>query len=62
MLFISKRNKGQSRRSTKETCFLLIGLLIAVGCIGGLSGLIYGKKNENKYTMNICIIVSVYFF
>jgi hypothetical protein len=42
MIFLSKLEP--TRRSGKETCLSVLGLLIAIGIVVGLAGLIFGNK------------------
>jgi len=43
MIFLSKRTIGNEQRSSKDTCLFFLGFILAIGFIGGLGGLIYGK-------------------
>jgi hypothetical protein len=43
MIFFSKRNNAPEQESTTEACVSIIGLILAIGLIGGLGTLIYGR-------------------
>jgi hypothetical protein len=43
MIFLSKRTIGNGQQSGKNTCLSFLGLVFAIGFLGGLGALIYGK-------------------
>jgi uncharacterized membrane protein len=43
MIFLSKRTIGNAQQSGKDTCLSFLGFILAIGFIGGLGALIYGK-------------------
>ena len=49
MIFLSKRPHKSDGSSGKEACLSIIGLFLAIGLIGGLAGLIYGRKKLQTY-------------
>ncbi|CAF0918071.1 unnamed protein product [Rotaria sordida] len=55
MIFISKRNIRHRYSSNQEACFSIVGLFLAIGFIGGLTGLIYGNEKQ-KYIYYFLLI------
>jgi hypothetical protein len=45
MIFFSKRTHRNEYSSDRQACLFIVGLFIAIGIIGGLAALIYGKTN-----------------
>jgi hypothetical protein len=55
MIFISKRNVNQ-QRSSKQVFLSFLGLILAIGIIGGAIGLVYGKiKHQIFYIISFCL-------
>jgi hypothetical protein len=42
MIFFSKRDDAARQSSNMEACVSILGLILAVGLVGGLTVLIYG--------------------
>lgn len=48
MIFLSRRPALTGNSSNREVCLSTIGLFTAIGLIGGLATLIYGKLDEEE--------------
>jgi len=57
MIFLSKRPIGNGQRSSKQTCLSFLGLILAIGFLGGLGALIYGKTKHKM--INIISFLSL---
>ncbi|CAF3617770.1 unnamed protein product [Rotaria sordida] len=63
MIFISKRNIRHRYSSNQEACFSIVGLFLAIGFIGGLTGLIYGLvKGSSSGTIAGAIVLGASIF
>ncbi len=53
MIFFAKRTHTNEYSSNRQECLFIVGLFLAIGLIGGLATLIYGKTN-------ICLFINLF--